>query len=107
MTPGDRTSCETITLSVPLMMNVPFSVILGKSPMKTVCSFISPVSLFMNVARTKIDEEYVMSRSRHSSTVNLGGGHKSSSFGSKTNSSERVSLKSVIGLISWNVSVIP
>jgi hypothetical protein len=27
------------------MMNVPQSVIIGKSPMKTVCSRISPVSL--------------------------------------------------------------
>ena len=35
----------TITRSVPLMMNVPHSVIIGKSPMKTVCSRISPVSL--------------------------------------------------------------
>ena len=36
----------TITRSVPLMMKVPCSVIIGKSPMKTVCSRISPVSLF-------------------------------------------------------------
>jgi hypothetical protein len=43
--PGERTSCVTITRSVPLMMNVPYSVIIGKSPMKTVCSRISPVSL--------------------------------------------------------------
>ena len=43
--PGVRTSCVTITRSVPLMMNVPHSVIIGKSPMKTVCSRISPVSL--------------------------------------------------------------
>ena len=35
----------TITRSVPLMMNVPHSVIIGKSPMKTRCSRISPVSL--------------------------------------------------------------
>lgn len=31
-TPGDRTSWLTTTRSVPLMMNVPFSVIIGKSP---------------------------------------------------------------------------
>ena len=37
-----------MTRSVPLMMNVPWSVIIGKSPMKTVCSRISPVSLFTN-----------------------------------------------------------
>ena len=36
------------------MMNVPLSVIIGKSPMKTVCSLISPVVAFMNRARTKI-----------------------------------------------------
>ena len=35
-----------MTRSVPLMMNVPQSVIIGKSPMNTVCSRISPVSLF-------------------------------------------------------------
>ncbi len=35
----------TITRSVPLMMNVPFTVIIGKSPMKTRCSRISPVSV--------------------------------------------------------------
>ena len=35
-----------MTRSVPLMMNVPWSVIMGKSPMKTRCSRISPVSVF-------------------------------------------------------------
>ena len=53
MTPGERTSWLTTTRSVPLMMKVPLSVIIGKSPMKTVCSLISPVSAFMNRARTK------------------------------------------------------
>jgi len=43
------------------MMNVPFSVIIGKSPMKTVCSLISPVSAFMKRARTKTGALYVMS----------------------------------------------
>ena len=43
--PGLRTSWVTMTRSVPLMMNVPHSVIIGKSPMKTRCSRISPVSL--------------------------------------------------------------
>ena len=57
MTPGDRTSCDTTTRSVPLMMNVPLSVIIGKSPMKTVCSLISPVFRFTNRARTKIGAE--------------------------------------------------
>jgi hypothetical protein len=30
--PGERWSCETMTRSVPLMMNVPLSVISGMSP---------------------------------------------------------------------------
>jgi hypothetical protein len=34
------------------MMNVPRSVIHGKSPMKTVCSRISPVSRFWNATLT-------------------------------------------------------
>ena len=51
-TPGLRTSCETTTRSVPLMMKVPFSVISGKSPMKTVWVLISPVMWFMNSAFT-------------------------------------------------------
>ena len=32
-----------MTRSVPLMMNTPFSVMIGKSPRKTCCSLISPV----------------------------------------------------------------
>ena len=56
-TPGDRTSCETTTRSVPLMMNVPLEVIIGKSPMKTVCDLISPVSPFMNSAVTNSGAE--------------------------------------------------
>jgi len=52
-TPGERTSCETTTRSVPLMMNVPRGDISGKSPMNTVCDLISPVVLFMNSAVTK------------------------------------------------------
>jgi hypothetical protein len=43
------------------MMNVPVSVIMGKSPMNTVCSLISPVSAFMKRARTKIGALNVMS----------------------------------------------
>ena len=53
-TPGERTSCDTTTRSVPLMMNVPLSVISGKSPMKTVWLLISPVSLLVNSAVTNI-----------------------------------------------------
>ncbi len=51
-TPGDRTSCDTTTRSVPLMMNVPLDVITGKSPMKTVCALIVPSSLLRNSAVT-------------------------------------------------------
>ncbi len=38
----------TTTRSVPWTMNVPRLVIMGKSPMKTFCSRISPVSVLMN-----------------------------------------------------------
>ena len=51
-TPGERTSWLTTTRSVPLMMKVPFSVIIGKSPMNTVWLLISPVLLLMNSAVT-------------------------------------------------------
>ena len=51
-TPGERTSCDTTTRSVPLMTKVPLSVMSGKSPMKTVWLLISPVVLFMNSAVT-------------------------------------------------------
>ncbi len=50
--PGERTSWETTTRSVPLMTNVPRSVMSGKSPMKTVWLLISPVVMFMNSAVT-------------------------------------------------------
>ena len=42
-TPGERCNCETITRSVPLMMNVPLSVINGISPKKTSSSLISRI----------------------------------------------------------------
>ena len=106
-TPGERTSCDTTTRSVPLMMKVPFSVIIGKSPMKTVCSLISPVFRFMNRARTKIGAEKVMSFSLHSSTENFGGGRRSSSSGSNSSSSWRLSLKSLMGEMSRKVSANP
>ena len=51
-TPGERTSCDTTTRSVPLMMNVPLRVMIGKSPMNTVCDLISPVVLLVNSAVT-------------------------------------------------------
>ena len=89
------------------MMKVPFSVIIGKSPMKTVCSLISPVEAFMKRARTKIGAEKVMSFSLHSSTENFGGGRRSSSSGSNSSSRRSVPLKSSMGLMSRNVSARP
>ena len=56
-TPGERTSWETTTRSVPLMTNVPRSVISGKSPMNTVWLLISPVVVFMNSAVTNSGAE--------------------------------------------------
>ncbi len=50
------------------MMKVPFSVIIGKSPMNTVWLLISPVLLLMNSAVTNSGAAYVMSLSLHSST---------------------------------------
>ena len=64
--PGERTSWVTTTRSVPLMMKVPRSVIHGKSPMKTDCSRISPVSWLMKATVTVSGREYVRSFSRHS-----------------------------------------
>ena len=107
MTPGERTSWDTTTRSVPLITKVPLSVIMGKSPMNTVCSLISPVVAFMKRARTKIGAEKVMSFSLHSSTENFGGGRRSSSSGSNSSSSWRVSVKSLMGLMSRKVSARP
>ena len=107
MTPGERTSWDTTTRSVPLITKVPLSVIMGKSPMKTVCSLISPVFWLMNRARTKIGAEKVMSFSLHSSTENFGGGRRSSSSGSNSSSSCKVSVKSLIGEMSRKVSASP
>src|SRR3954447_19649561 len=76
MTPGERTSCETTTRSVPLITNVPLSVIMGKSPMKTVCDLISPVVLLVNSAVTNSGAAYVMSLSLHSSTEYLVGSNR-------------------------------
>jgi hypothetical protein len=59
---------------------------------------ISPVVAFMKRARTKIGAEKVMSFSLHSSTENLGGGLKSSSFGSNSNSSWSVSVIEAVTL---------
>src|SRR5690348_13269011 len=74
------------------MMKVPFSVIIGKSPMKTVWLLISPVLLLMNSAVTNSGAAYVMSLSLHSST----GAFTSSKRGSE-NDSDIEPEKSSIG----------
>ena len=74
------------------MMKVPFSVIIGKSPMKTVWLLISPLSLFMNSAVTNSGAAYVMSLSLHSSTEAL-----TSSKRGSVNVSDRLPAKSSIG----------
>ena len=80
-TPAERWSWETTTRSVPLMMNVPFSVIRGSSPRYTSCSrtsrmvwvFVS-LSLSTTLRRsvTLSGIANVMPRSWHSSTVYFG-----------------------------------
>src|SRR5207342_231764 len=102
ITPGDLTSCETTTRSVPLMMKVPLGDMSGKSPMKTVWLLISPVLLLMNSAVTNMGAEYVMSLSLHSSTEYLGGSNRWS-----RNESDMVPEKSSMGLISSKISSSP
>src|SRR5215475_7359476 len=101
-TPGERTSCDTTTRSVPLMMNVPFGDMSGKSPMNTVWLLISPVELLMNSAVTNMGAEKVMSFSLHSSAEYLGGSNRWS-----RNESDIVPVKSSIGLISSKISSRP
>src|SRR5581483_10610696 len=84
------------------MMKVPFSVIIGKSPMKTVCSLISPVWAFMKRAVTKRGREKVMSFSLHSSSEYFGGSNSGSA-----SSSFREPVKSSMGEMSVRVSAIP
>jgi hypothetical protein len=84
------------------MMNVPLSVIIGKSPMKTVCSLISPVSLLMKADVTKSGREKVMSFSLHSDSSNFG-----SSKRCPKNCSARLPVKSSIGEMSLSVSPSP
>src|SRR6202161_4074473 len=100
--PGEGTSWETTTRSVPLMMNVPLADIRGKSPMKTVWLLISPVVLLMNSAVTNMGAEYVMSLSLHSSAEYLGGSNRWS-----RNERDMVPVKSSIGLISSKISSRP
>ena len=101
-TPGERTSWLTTTRSVPLMMKVPFAVIIGKSPMNTVWLLISPVLLLMNSAVTNSGAAYVMSLSLHSST----GALTSSKRGSE-NDSDIDPEKSSIGDSSSSTSSRP
>src|SRR5690606_16629437 len=101
-TPGERTSCDTTTRSVPLTMNVPLGVMSGKSPMNTVWDLISPVSLLMNSAVTNSGAEYVKSRILHSSMLFFG----SSNRGFE-NDRDIVPEKSSMGLISSRVSCNP
>ncbi len=51
--PGERTICDTITRSAPFIINVPVSVIKGRSPKKTSSSFsiTSPVCLLITSSR--------------------------------------------------------
>ena len=84
------------------MMKVPFSVIIGKSPMKTVWLLISPVLLLMNSAVTNSGAAYVMSLSLHSST----GALTSSKRGSE-NDSDIEPEKSSIGDSSASTSSRP
>ncbi len=58
----------TTTRSVPWMMKVPRSVIMGKSPMNTDCSRISPVSSLMKATFMVRGAEKVMSLLRHSAS---------------------------------------
>ena len=51
------------------MMKVPRSVMSGKSPMKTSCSLISPVSLLTKRTSTKRGAWYEMSLARHSAML--------------------------------------
>ncbi len=101
-TPGERTSCETTTRSVPLITNVPLGVIIGKSPMKTVWLLISPVVLLVNSAVTNSGAANVMSLSLHSSTEYLVGSNR---WSRKLNDMEPE--KSSIGEISSKISSRP
>src|SRR5256885_4955578 len=101
-TPGDRTSWLTTTRSVPLMMNVPLGVIIGKSPMNTVWLLISPVVWLVNSAVTNSGAQYVRSFSLHSSIDAF----TSSKRGAEKDS-DMVPEKSSIGLISSRISARP
>src|SRR3954470_12052713 len=84
------------------MMKVPFGVMSGKSPMKTVWLLISPVVLLVNSAVTNIGAENVMSLSLHSSSVYFGGSKRWS-----RNDKDIDPEKSSIGEISSKISSRP
>src|SRR5699024_619527 len=84
------------------MTKVPLSVIIGKSPMKTVCDLISPVSVFSNSAVTNSGASYVRSFSRQSSRDAL----TSSKYGSE-NDRDMDPEKSSIGEISLRIASRP
>ncbi|NQE71753.1 hypothetical protein NG2371_06232 [Nocardia gamkensis] len=84
------------------MMNVPLSVIIGKSPMKTVWLLISPVLLLMNSAVTNSGAAYVKSLSLHSSIEAL-----TSSKRGSDRVSDIVPAKSSIGESSSSTSANP
>src|SRR3982750_196168 len=84
------------------MMNVPFGVMSGKSPMNTVWLLISPVVLLVNSAVTNIGAENVMSLSLHSSSVYFGGSKRWS-----RNDKDIDPEKSSIGEISSKISSRP
>ena len=100
--PGERTSWETTTRSVPLMTNVPLRVMIGKSPMNTVWLLISPVVLLVNSAVTNSGAAYVMSLSLHSSIDAL-----TSSKRGLEKDSDIEPEKSSIGEISPRISARP
>ena len=82
------------------MMNVPCSVISGRSPRKSSCSLTSPLTFTVSSARTRSGAPYVVSRWRHSRSEYLG----SSSRYSVRASDIREPVKSSIGEISSNSS---
>src|SRR5690349_3660031 len=84
------------------MMNVPFGVIIGKSPMNTVWLLISPVVWLVNSAVTNNGAQYVRSFSLHSAIEAL-----TSSKRGAENDRDMVPEKSSMGLISSRISASP
>src|ERR1041384_615861 len=84
------------------MMNEPFGVMIGKSPMNTVWLLISPVEWLVNSAVTNSGAQYVRSFSLHSSIDAF-----TSSKRGAENESDMVPEKSSMGLISSRISARP